>query len=229
MTDTIRSVDKNHLVFVGAQYFAELTDIPYRPGTGGIEPYLRTKYLKAVDQMARACGAYCWNVWPLTFYDFNPYPADDAMTAAPGRRGDPRDGVWLHARHAGREPDPLRRRPDQALRSGIKRPWQDIDGEWHDAQWGLADAIRELDLNGAAPWGSPYPNPNTDLGSDLDRRRGISLAPEGMDALADLDRRRCRPGVPERSRPALRLDCQAVSSSAAARPAPAPARPRSRR
>ena len=32
MTDTIRSVDKNHLIFVGAQYFAELTDIPYRPG-----------------------------------------------------------------------------------------------------------------------------------------------------------------------------------------------------
>ena len=79
MTDTIRSVDKNHLVFVGAQYFGELTDIPYRPGTGGIEPYLRTEYFKAVKQMAMACGQYCWNVWPLTFYDFNPYPADDAM------------------------------------------------------------------------------------------------------------------------------------------------------
>src|SRR6185369_5246011 len=88
-----------------------------------------------------------------------------------------------------------------ALRNGIKRPWQDIDGEWHQAQWGLADAVRELEMNGAAPWGSPYPNPETDLGSDLDRRRGISLAPEGMElwqvwtgAAADLDYNNARTG-----------------------------------
>src|SRR6185295_7793163 len=46
MTDTIRSVDKNHLVFIGAQYFGELTDIPYRPGTGGIDSTVKTQYLK---------------------------------------------------------------------------------------------------------------------------------------------------------------------------------------
>lgn len=181
MTDTIRSVDKNHLVFVGAQYFAELTDIPYRPGSGGIEPQIRAEYLKAVREMAKACGQYCWNVWPLTFYDFNPYPADDAILLYRG-------GIATLATEFGftlGTPDEERVRfggdRTRALRDGLKRPWQDIDGTWHDAQWSLADAIFELELNGAAPWGSPYPNPNTDLGSDLDRRRGISLAPEGMD------------------------------------------------
>jgi hypothetical protein len=181
MSDTIRSVDKNHLIFVGAQYFAELTDIPYRPGSGGIEPYLRTKYLKAVGQMAQACGEYCWNVWPLTFYDFNPYPADDAIVL---HRGDVATLATEFGFTLG-TPDESRVRFGgdrvQALRAGLKRPWQDIDGVWHDEQWGLATAIRELELNGAAPWGSPYPNPDTDLGSDLDRRRGISLAPEGME------------------------------------------------
>ena len=28
-----------------------------------------------------------WNVWPLTFYDFNPYPADDAMILRRGGSG----------------------------------------------------------------------------------------------------------------------------------------------
>lgn len=201
MTDTIRSVDKNHLIFVGSQYFAELTDIPYRPGTGGIEPSLRTEYLRAVRKMALACGDYCWNVWPLTFYDFNPYPADDAMVL---RRG----GVATLAtefgftlgtpseesvRYGGNRPT--------ALRSGLKRPWEDIDGVWHDTQWGLADSLREFKMIGAAPWGSPYPNPETDLGSDLDRRRGISLAPEGMElwqiwtgVAADLEYQNARAG-----------------------------------
>ncbi|MCC7368288.1 MAG: hypothetical protein IT306_07695 [Chloroflexi bacterium] len=228
MTDTIRSVDKNHLVFVGAQYFAELTDIPYRPGTGGIDSYLRQKYLKAADQMARACGAYCWNVWPLTFYDFNAYPADDAMVLHRG-------GVATLATEYGftlgtPSEDQARFGGSRvaALRAGIKRPWQDINGEWHDAQWGLAEAIRELEMNGAAPWGSPYPNPDTDLGSDLDRRRGISLAPEGMElwqvwtgVAADLEYQNARTG--------LTNACTSVSSSGrqsggapATRPTPVP-------
>ena len=181
MTDTIRSVDKNHLVFVGAQYFGELTDIPYRPGSGGIEPFLRTEYFKAVRQMATACGQYCWNVWPLTFYDFNPYPADDAMIL---RRG----GIATLATEFGftlgtPSEESVRfggNRP-RALRSGLKRAWEDIDGHWHESQAGLYDSISVFELNGAAPWGSPNPDPRTDLGSDLDRRRGISMAPEGMD------------------------------------------------
>ena len=181
MTDTIREVDKNHLVFVGAQYFGELTDIPYRPGSGGIEPFLRTEYYKAVRQMAQACGKFCWNVWPLTFYDFNPYPADDAMIM---RRG----GVATLATEFGftlgtPSEEQVRfggNRP-RALRSGLKRPWQDIDGNWHEYQASLFDSIQQWELNGAAPWGSPNPDPRTDLGSDLDRRRGISQAPEGMD------------------------------------------------
>jgi hypothetical protein len=228
MTDTIRSVDKNHLVFVGAQYFAELTDFPYRPGTGGIDSTVKAQYLKAVNQMANACGTYCWNVWPLTFYDFNPYPADDAMVMHRG-------GIATLSTEFGftlGTPDENRTRfggdRTVALRSGVKRAWQDIDGEWHDAQWGLADTIRELKLSGAAPWGSPYPNPDTDLGSDLDRRRGISLAPEGMElwqvwtgAAADLEYQNARDG--------LSAGCQDTSSSGralgsapAARPSPVP-------
>jgi hypothetical protein len=228
MTDTIRSVDKNHLVFVGAQYFAELTDIPYRPGTGGIDTYLRAKYLKAVDQMARACGAYCWNVWPLTFYDFNAYPADDAMVLHKG-------GIATLATEFGftlgtpaEERAMFGGNRVAALRTGLKRAWQDIDGNWHDEQWSLAETIRELEMNGAAPWGSPYPNPETDLGSDLDRRRGISLAPEGMNlwhvwtgVAADLEYRNARAGSSS--------GCTSVSSSGRpaggtppARPTPAP-------
>jgi hypothetical protein len=228
MTDTIRSVDKNHLVFVGAQYFAELTDIPYRPGTGGIDEAQRRQYLKAASQMAKACGAYCWNVWPLTFYDFNAYPADDAMVLHRG-------GIATLATEYGFTlASPQENQAHfggsrtQALRAGLKRPWQDIDGEWRDAQWGLGDAIRELELNGAAPWGSPYPNPDTDLGSDLDRQRGISLAPEGMElwqvwtgVASELEYQNARAGSS--------AGCQAVSSSGramglapAARPTPAP-------
>ncbi len=224
MTDTIRSVDKNHLVFVGAQYFAELTDIPYRPGTGGIDPEQKARYLKAVDQMARACGAYCWNVWPLTFYDFNTYPADDAMVLHRG-------GIATLATEYGftlGTPDEDRvrfggNRP-QAIRSGMKRPWQDIDGTWHDTQWGLAETIRELELNGSAPWGSPYPNPDTDLGSDLDRKRGISLAPEGMElwqvwtgVAADLEYGNARAGAAS--------SCMSASNSGRSNGAPPAPRP----
>ena len=228
MTDTIRASDKNHLVFIGAQYFAELTDIGYRPGTGGIDQGLRGKYLDAVGQMARDCGNSCWNVWPLTFYDFNPYPADDAMVLSKG-------GITTIATEFGftlSNPDEERSRFGgdrvQALRSGYKKPWQDIDGAWHDVEPGLADTIKQFQLSGAAPWGSPYPNPETDLGSDLDRRRGISLAPEGMTlwqawtgVAADLEYQNARAGSSS--------DCLALSSSGqplggppAPRPTPVP-------
>ncbi len=228
MTDAIRAVDKNHLVFVGAQYFGELTDIPYRPGGGSVEPYLRTKYLDAVSQMAKACGYACWNVWPLTFYDYNSYPADDATILSRG-------GIATLATEFGftlSSPDEERWRFGgdrvQALRLGFKHAWQDIDGQWHETQWNVADSLKELQLSGAAPWGSPYPNPETDLGNDLDRRRGISLAPEGMalwqvwtGIAADQEYLNARTGPS--------ADCLAASDSGrplgappAARPSPVP-------
>lgn len=228
MTDTIRSVDKNHLVLVGAQYFAELTDIPYRPGSGGIEPYLRTKYLQSVDQMAKACGRYCWNIWPLTFYDFNPYPADDAMVLQRG-------GVATLSTEFGftlgtKDEEQVRFGGNRvtALRSGLNRPWQDVDGVWHDSEWSLSETIKTLRINGAAPWGSPYPNPETDLGSDLDRRRGISLAPEGMDlwqvwtgVAADLEYQNARTGS-QASCASLSTSGRPLSGPPAARPTPVP-------
>ena len=228
MTDTIRSVDKNHLVFVGAQYLGELTDIPYRPGGATVEPFLRTEYFKAVKQMAQACGQFCWNVWPLTFYDFNPYPADDAMILRRGGIATLSTEFGFTLGTPGEEQTRFGGNRPRALRAGLKRGWQDIDGNMRDNQMGLLDAVRELEMNGAAPWGSPYPNPETDLGSDLDRRRGISLAPEGMElwqvwtgVAAELEYQNAKTG--------LSSDCAAVSNSGkplgakpAKRPEPVP-------
>jgi hypothetical protein len=178
--------------------------------------------------MANACGNFCWNVWPLTFYDFSTYPADDAMILSRG-------GIATLSTEYGftlgtPEENRVRFGGDRtrALRAGLKRPWQDIDGTWHDEQLGLAEAIKAWKMNGAAPWGSPYPNPDTDLGSDLDRRRGISLAPEGMElwqvwtgVAADLEYQNARVGSS--------ASCATVSSSGrpqgaapAARPSPVP-------
>jgi hypothetical protein len=179
IVDTIRRVDRNHLIVMGAQYFAELTDIPYRAGTGGIDPDLRDGYLRDLDRMARACGDACWNVWNLTFYDFNTYPVDDAMVLGRGRIASlaTEYGFTLGTR----EEEQTRFGGDRlvALRDGMNRPWEDIFGRWHDTHWSLLETVERLDLVGVAPWGSPNPDPNTNPGSDLDRRRGISLAPEG--------------------------------------------------
>ncbi|HYU18770.1 MAG TPA: hypothetical protein VEQ11_08740 [Chloroflexota bacterium] len=177
--DAIRAVDPNHLIFMGAQYFAELTDIPYRPGSGGIDYYLRDKYLQAVDKAARACGYGCWNVWNLTYYDFNPYPADDAMALARGHVGSVATEYGFTLGTPYEDEARFGRDRAAALRSGLRRPWQDVWGEWHEAQWSLGETLRALRLVGIASWGSPNPDPETDPGSDLDRRRGISSAPEG--------------------------------------------------
>ena len=198
MTDTIRSVDKNHLIFVGAQYFGELTDIPYRPGSGGIEPFLRTEYFKAVKQMATACGQYCWNVWPLTFYDFNPYPADDAMIM---RRG----GIATLATEFGftlgtPSEEQVRfggNRP-RALRMGLKRPWQDIDGHWHDEQWSLRRFDQPVRADRRGPVGLAESGPEDGPGQRPRPAARHQPGAGGDGAVAGLDRRGGGPGVPER-------------------------------
>ena len=77
MVDTIRSLDGNHLVFMGAQYIAELVDWEYRP-QDQLDLDRVPEYHRLVKRMLENCGQYCWNVWSLTAYDFNPYPLDDA-------------------------------------------------------------------------------------------------------------------------------------------------------
>jgi hypothetical protein len=180
IVDTIREADPNHLIITGSQYFAELADLPYRPLGHEFEPELRDVYVRDLDRMMLSCGRNCWNIWNLTYYDFHPYSIDDAMLLARGRV------ATIYTEYGFTLGTPAENRSRfggdrvAALRSGIDRPWQDIFGFWYDDHWSLAEAIRELSVVGAAAWGSPNPDVQTDPGSDLDRRRGISNAPEGL-------------------------------------------------
>jgi hypothetical protein len=180
MVDTIRAADPNHLVMTGSQYFAELSDLPYRPGGKDLDPNLRDSYLREMDRMARACGKHCWNIWNLTYYDFHAYSLDDAMVLG---RGDIASIATEFGFTLGAPSEQETRFGGDrvaALRFGVRRSWQDVFGVWHDEHWGLGEAMAKLNLAGAAAWGSPNPDVQTDPGSDLDRRRGISQAPEGM-------------------------------------------------
>ncbi len=180
VVDTIREADPNHLIITGSQYFAEMADLPYRPLGQEVEPFLRDEYALEMDRLMRSCGNACWNIWNLTYYDFHPYSLDDAMLLARGRIATiyTEYGFTLGTAQENR----TRFGGDRvaALRNGIRRPWQDLFGDWHDEHWGLAEAVYELSPVGVAAWGSPNPDVETDPGSDLDRRRGISHAPEGL-------------------------------------------------
>jgi len=77
--DTIRGLDRNQLIFMGAQYIGELTDWEYRPHDA-LDPAKVDGYYQRGGEMLTDCGTWCWTVWGLTAYDFNPYPLDDAAT-----------------------------------------------------------------------------------------------------------------------------------------------------
>ncbi|MFN8524082.1 MAG: hypothetical protein U0821_13370 [Chloroflexota bacterium] len=178
MVDTIREIDKNHLIFTGAQYLAELADWPYRPVHNSVALDLRVIYQELVDQMLHSCGRYCWNVWGLTHYDLELYPIDDALMFRQA-------GVAVIVTETGIT---LGKTPEQqaryggdraaALRSGVDQPWQDVLGRWHSRRWGLAEQIELTGMVGIAPWGSPNPNEWADPGLDLDSTRGISQVPD---------------------------------------------------
>ena len=181
MVDTIRAIDRVHLIFAGAQYMAELIDWPYRPTQAEIRPDLRPRFEEAFDRMLRACGTWCWNVWSLTNYDFRVYAVDDAMLLHRARvaaviteqgftLGSPEEQL---ERFGGDRP--------AAVRHGLGRPWQDLDGTWHPRHWGVAELVERAGLDGVAPWGSPNPDPGAEPWLDLDRARGISDAPEGSE------------------------------------------------
>lgn len=59
--ETPRSLVRNHLIFTGAQYVAELVDWEYRP-KDRLEPIRVPGYRQLVGQMLTGCGEYCWNV-----------------------------------------------------------------------------------------------------------------------------------------------------------------------
>lgn len=179
MTDTIRRIDRNHLVFAGAQYLAELTDWPYRPRDGALDAGLAARYDALFERILRGCGQFCWNVWSLTNYDFRHYAIDDAMHLH-------RLGVAAVMTEYGftlGSPDEERERfggdRREAHRAGRPRPWQDLSGRWHPRDWGTLELVEQAGLQGIAPWGSPAPDVSASPFLDLDWQRGISLVHEG--------------------------------------------------
>ncbi len=180
MTDTIRRIDRNHLIFAGAQYMAELTDWPYRSDfSGELSADLVDEYHRLWDKMLRTCGDACWNVWSLTDYDFRHYALDDAMYLR--ERGVA--SVMTEYGFTLGTPEEQQQRfggdRRTAHRTGRVRPWQDVTGAWHDREWGTLEMVARTGVQGIAPWGSPAPLPDAFPFIDLDRLRGISLAPEG--------------------------------------------------
>ncbi|HVC33043.1 MAG TPA: hypothetical protein VNL16_05990 [Chloroflexota bacterium] len=175
IVDTIRARDKNHLIFLGAQYVAELTDWPYRVN-GQPQPTSTPLYHDLVNRMLADCGQSCWNVWSITAYDFNPYPLDDARVFSQAgipvvateygfTRGTPAE---MQARFGGDRA--------AAVSDGLARPWVDLAGQLQPREWSVAEAIAQAPLAGIAPWGSPAPGPTAAL--DADSVRGIAGAPD---------------------------------------------------
>lgn len=180
MTDTIREVDQNHLIFAPAQYLAELVEWPYRPDTHAVKEELVPTYARLLTDAVNSCGKHCWNVWSITNYDFRMYAIDDALMLH-------RAGIAVVATehgitHGQVEGDPWRDGGDRvaALELGVLQPWQDVEGNWHNRLWSVTETVNRLGLDGIAPWGSPNPDPSTDPWLDVDNTRGISFAHEGM-------------------------------------------------
>ena len=141
VVDTVREADPNHLIYMGAQYMAELVDWEYRPSgeaaAGAAAPVPpgrrppaappgRVPGVRAAG--ARRLRASCWNVWGLTNYDFGLYALDDAsaMQAAGVASVLTEYGFTLGA------PEENRQRfggdRPAALREGLARPWVDLAG-----------------------------------------------------------------------------------------------------
>ena len=179
MTDTIRRIDRNHLIFTGTQYLAELTDYPYRPRDGDPVPSMIPGYQARFDKILRGCRQFCWNVWTLTNYDFHHYAIDDAMYLEPRKVA---VVITEHGFTLG-SPEEERMRFDGdrvlALKHGRSRPWTDIQGVRRPYDWSTHDLVEEAGIQGLAPWASPAPAASADPWIDLDWQRGISRVREG--------------------------------------------------
>lgn len=175
IVDTIRARDPNHLIVMGAQYIAELTDWEYRP-QNTLDATRVPRYRQLVQRMLDDCGAACWNVWSLTAYDFNPYPIDDAMVFHQA-------GVAVVATEYGftlglPAQNQARYGGNRAatLVGGFAQRWQDITGAWHARQWSVPELVASTGLAGIAPWAAPAPGYSAGL--DEDSGRGVTGAPD---------------------------------------------------
>ena len=175
MVDSIRSVDRNHIIVTGTQYMAELVDWEYRP-KNQLRPDLVPQYRQFVQQMLDAHGTYNWNVFGMTYYDFNPYGLDDMESFGKAgvavlateygfTRGTPAE---MQMRFGGDEPS--------AVQNGLNRPWQDLAGQMQPHEWSASELVAKGLLSGLAPWGSPAPGTGAQL--DQDAQRGITGAPD---------------------------------------------------
>mgnify|MGYP005839526785 FL=1 len=175
LIDTLRALDRHHLIFMGAQYIAELVDWKYRP-EGGLEPSLVPEYHRLVQRMLHAGGRYTWNVWSVTAYDFNPYPLDDVATFT--RAGIPVVATEFGFTLGTAAEMQVRFGGDRAaaLRNGYSRVWQDIDGRLWPRCWSVPELMSQGQLAGIAPWGSPAPGPGSEL--DTDGNRGLTGVPD---------------------------------------------------
>ncbi len=175
MVDTIRQSDRNHLIFMGAQYMAELVDWDYRLNGTPVTEMLPT-YRGLVQDALDACDAYCWNVWGLTGYDGNPFAIDDAMSFR-------RAGVasvyteFGHTREIHGDSQRLFTGDRAfAVRFGVPSAWIDLDGRQFPRQWSVPDLMAQAGVAGIAPWGTPAPTKDAEL--DTDVGRGITYAPD---------------------------------------------------
>lgn len=163
MVDTIRGLDQHHLVFMGAQYIAELTDWPYRPN-GTLDPTLVPQYHQLVQRMLADCGQYCWNVWGLTADNFSAYPIDDAMVFHQA-------GVAVVAtEYSFGLSTPTAYGGDRAaaVLNGFAQPWQDINGATQPRHWSVPELFADTGLDGIAPWASPAPGYSAAFDEDAD-------------------------------------------------------------
>ncbi len=175
IVDTIRSLDRNHLIFMGAQYIAELVDWEYRPNDR-LEPDRVPQYRQLVQRMLDASGKHTWNVWSVTAYDFNPYPLDDAAAFTQA-------GVPVVATEYGftyGSPAEMFERfggdRAAAVRAGLSRTWQDLAGRTQPRFWSVRELFANGLMAGIAPWGSPAPGPGAEL--DMDGNRGVTATPD---------------------------------------------------
>lgn len=175
MVDAIRAVDRNHPIFVGAQYIGELTDWEYRP-KDHLDQDRVPEYRRLATKMLDACGEYCWNVWSLTAYDFNPYALDDAETFG-------RAGVAVVVTEYGFTRGTLDEMDKRfggdraaAVRDGLARSWEDLHGNIRSRFPSAGELVQTGLVDGIAPWGSPAPGPWSSF--DTDGSRGVTGSPD---------------------------------------------------
>jgi hypothetical protein len=211
IVDTIREADQNHVIFMGAQYMAELVDWDYRR-SGPPEPDMLDTYQRLVAQMLDACSTYCWNVWGLTGYDGNAYPWDDAMTFRQAGVAAVFTELGFTREVRGDSQVAFRGDRVDAVRNGAQAAWIDIDGRARPRGLSVNDLFDVAGAAGAAPWGSPAPTRDAEI--DADTGRGITFTPD-QEALWSLWR-----SMGERREQANRLagvsaSCLALNSKAA--------------